>query len=228
MEKKTVLILGATGLVGGECLTRLLNSDFYNRIVILTRRPLPDYLNHPKTEQHLIDFDHADKYQHLIKADHVICTLGTTIRKAGTKENFYKIDFTYPHRIASIAQQNRASHFLVVSANGANPKSPFFYNRVKGELEAAIQKLNYRSVSIFRPSLLLGERENFRLGEEIGKFLNRFISFAISERYKPVHGGAVADAVLQVARKDQAGVRIIESDEIQAIAKENRGNFVIF
>jgi len=217
MKHKTVLLLGATGLVGGECLRRILEGNLCDQIVILTRRPLPDTLRDPRIMEHVIDFDQPESYRHLIKGDHLICAMGTTIKKAGTKENFSKVDFTYPHRIASIARENGAGHFLLVSANGANPNSLIFYNRVKGALETAVQNLGYRSVSIFRPSLLLGDRAEFRAGEKVGASIAKFVSFAIPERYKPVHAGAVAVAIVRAAQENRPGVRFVESDEMRAL-----------
>jgi uncharacterized protein YbjT (DUF2867 family) len=217
MDQKSVLLLGATGLVGGECLKLLCEDDFWNRVVVLTRRPLPPEVNHPKLEAQVIDFDHPEKFRDMIKAEQVISALGTTIKKAGSQDNFYRVDFTYPYQIAEIALKNGAEHLLLVSSSGADAKSGIFYSRVKGELDEAVSKLGYRSVSIFRPSLLLGDRKEFRLGEEIGKFFGGIIRFALPARYKPVHARAVAGAIIDVAKANQSGVRIIESDEIRRI-----------
>ncbi|MDM8524382.1 NAD-dependent epimerase/dehydratase family protein [Desulfococcaceae bacterium HSG8] len=214
MEKKSVLLLGATGLVGSECLKLLLSGDIYDRILILARRPLPDTWDDPRIEQHVIDFDRPDSYQKFVRTDHVICALGTTIGKAGTKENFYRVDFTYSYRIAAMARENGAEHFLLVSSVGANPASPVFYSRVKGELETAIQNLEYRNVTIFRPSLLMGERAEFRMGEEIGKIFSKLIPFALPGKYRPVHAAAVAAAIMRAAGEEQPGVRIITSDAL--------------
>lgn len=141
--------------------------------------------------------------------------MGTTIKKAGSQENFYKVDFTYPFQIGKIALQNGAEHLLLVSSSGADAKSRIFYSRVKGELDEAVSKLGYQCVSIFRPSLLLGDRKEFRLGEEIAKFFSRFINFALPDRYKPVHARAVAGAIIRVAKENKPGIRIIESVEMQ-------------
>ncbi len=217
MDKRTILLLGATGLVGGECLKLLLEDPFCGKLVTLTRTPLPESFNHPKLEPHIINFENKDSFRELAKADQVICTLGTTIKKAGNRDAFYKVDFTYPHEIGKIALENGAEHFLMVSSVGAHSTSPFFYNRVKGEVEDALQGLGYRAVSLFRPSFLLGQRNEFRFGETVAGFFSRYISFAIPKKFKPIQALTVAGAMVQVAKDNQPGARIIESNEIKKI-----------
>jgi uncharacterized protein YbjT (DUF2867 family) len=220
MNKKTVLLLGATGLVGGECLTLFLEKDQYKKIVILTRSPLRSVIHDERIDQHIIDFESLNEYRHLMKADHVVSSLGTTIKKAGSKQNFLKVDFKYTYEIAKLAAQEGAEHFFLVSALGADPESSIFYNRVKGEVERAVQNLPYRSINIFRPSLILGDRPERRLTEEISKILAGILSFAIPARYKPVQASNIAKAIMQIAATNPAGVRIIESEEITVISKE--------
>jgi uncharacterized protein YbjT (DUF2867 family) len=219
MNKKSILLLGASGLVGGECLKLLIHDGQYEKITVLTRSPLTTDIQDSRVDHHIIDFDRLGEYRHFMKADHVICALGTTIKKAGTKENFYRVDFTYSHEIAKMASEQGAEHYLLVSAMGADSGSSIFYNRVKGELEQAVQKLSYRSVSIFRPSLILGQRHERRITEQVSKTIAELFSFAIPERYKPVQAVDIARTILKIAGQDLAGIRIIESDEITKIAK---------
>lgn len=219
MDPKTALLLGATGLVGGECLRRLISDDDYGRIIVLTRTPLPATISSPKIESHVISFDRIDNYRHLLKADYVFCALGSTIKKAGTKEQFYKVDFTYIHEIAKGYAQRGTGHFLLVSSMGANVHSWIFYSRVKGELEQALQKLPFASLSIFRPSLILGNRKEYRLKEEISKQAARIFAFVMPRKYQPIEAADIAKAMLKVARASPAGLRIYESDEIQNMAK---------
>lgn len=214
---QSVLLLGATGLVGGECLKLLCTDDFWQRVIVLTRHPLPREAQHPKVENRVIDFDRVEEYRELISARQVICALGTTIKKAGSQENFYKVDFTYAYELAHIARENGAEHLLLVSSSGADPRSRIFYSRVKGELEEAVKTLGYPALSIFRPSLLLGERRESRPGEDIAKFLSGLFGFAIPARYKPVHARSVAAAIVRVARENRPGVRILESEQIRRI-----------
>ena len=223
MNKKSILLLGASGLVGGECLKLLIHEGPYEKIIVLTRSPLTTDIQDSRIDHHIIDFDRLGEYRHLMKADHVICALGTTIKKARTKENFHKVDFTYSYEIARMASEQGAEHNLLVSSMGADPGSSIFYNRVKGELEQAVQKLPYRSVSIFRPSLILGQRHERRLSEQASKKIAEIFSFAIPEKYKPVQAVDIARAILKIAGQDLAGIRMIESDEITRIAKGGHG-----
>ena len=221
MSQKTVLLLGATGLVGGECLKRLISDDHYRhrRIVVLTRSAISDDFRKAKIEHHVINFDRIDEHRNLLKADHVLCALGSTIKKAGTKDQFYKVDFTYVYEIAKATAEQGTEHFLLVSSMGANPESSIFYNRVKGELEKAVQQLPFRSISIFRPSLILGERKEYRFNEEISKWAAGIFSLAIPKKYQPIEAADIAGAMLNVARANRPGVQIHESDEIKNIAK---------
>lgn len=219
MHRKTVLLIGATGLVGGECLKRLIRDDHYRRIVVLTRSAVSENFGDARFEHHVINFDRIGEHKNLFKADHVLCALGSTIKKAGTKDQFYKVDFTYVYEIAEAASEQGAEHFLLVSSMGANPDSGIFYNRVKGELENAVQQLPFRSISIFRPSLILGNRKESRFHEEISKWAANIFSFAIPDKYQPIEAVDIAGAMLSMARANRPGVQIHESDEIKNIAQ---------
>src|SRR5688572_23842014 len=124
---KTALIAGATGLVGHQCLRLLLADNRYDKVIAIGRRPVE--LEHPKLHQKIVDFDTLDQYQPDLNADDVYCCLGTTIKKAGSKSIFFKVDFTYVTKLASLASANGASQFLVVSAMGADAGSSIFYNK---------------------------------------------------------------------------------------------------
>ena len=219
MARKSILLAGATGLVGGECLKLLLKDDEFDRVVILTRTPLSGLEQHAKIQQHRVDFENLAAFGELMNVNQVICTLGTTIKKAGSQAKFREVDFTYPVTLAKLALERGAEHFLVVSSMGADPNSKIFYNRVKGEMESEVLTLGYRSVSIFRPSLLLGDRKEVRLGEQAGKIVGKLISFALPAKYRPVQAHTVAEAILKTARADSLGTRIIESDEIQQLGR---------
>ena len=156
-----------------------------------------------------------------LHADDVFCALGTTIKKAGSQAAFYTVDFTYPYALAQLALQQGANHFLMVTAHGANPKSKIFYNRVKGEVEQALQRLNYPRLTIFRPSILLGDRQEFRLGEAFAKPITSLFAWALPESLKPVTDDAVALAMLEFANRSGSGFRVVESNEIRQIAKNS-------
>jgi uncharacterized protein YbjT (DUF2867 family) len=211
---KSVLLLGATGLVGRHCLRLLATDPAFNRVVVLTRRPLPRELAQGNVEPHVVDFDNLAAHASLCRVDQMICALGTTIKQAGTQEAFRVVDYGYPLTAARLGHERGATHFLLVSSLGANPRSQVFYSRVKGELESAVLALSYRSVTIVRPSLLLGPRAEYRLGEQIAKRL----AFLMPGKYKPVDAHAVAAALVIAAKEDAPGRRIIESKEIRALA----------
>ena len=206
---RSALILGATGLVGAECLRLFAESDRFARVVALTRRPLSNAP--PRVETHVVDFERLEAAAEHFRVSHIVCALGTTIKKAGTQEAFRRVDHDYPLAAARLGLRQGAQHFLLVSALGASARSRIFYSRVKGEVEDAIRALPYRSVTIVRPSLLLGERGEFRLGEAIGKVF----AGLIPGRYRPVHARDVAAALLAAAVEDRPGVRVIESEEIR-------------
>lgn len=216
---RAALLLGATGLVGGECLKLLLRDDRYQRVVTLGRRLLS--IEHEKLEQHAIDFERVRDFADVIQAQDVFCCLGTTIKKAGSQAAFRKVDFDYPLRLAEVSLERGAEQFLLVSALGANAAASVFYNRVKGETEAAVSELPFKGVQIFRPSLLLGEREEFRFGEALAVKASPLVSLLMVgplATYKPVQARAVAAAMVQVAKEHPAGVNIFESEQIQRMA----------
>jgi uncharacterized protein YbjT (DUF2867 family) len=213
--RRSVMLLGATGLVGRECLRELIDDPGVQRIVVLTRRPLSPAAVSPKVDAHAVNFDVLYARPELFKVDQIICALGTTIKDAGSQGAFRKVDFDYPLAAARMGIDHGARHFLVVTALGASAKSRVFYNRVKGELEDVLRTMSYRSVTVVRPSLLVGRRKPFRLAEEIGR---RF-GWMAPGKYKPIAVGAVAKVLVQSARDDEPGMHIIESDEIRELAE---------
>lgn len=211
---KTALIVGATGLIGGHLTRKILNHPSYSKIKVLVRKPLD--FQHPKLEQIIINFDNFDKS--LVVADDIFCCLGTTMKQAGSKEAFYKVDFTYPFEVAKAALQNGAQQYLIVTAMGADTKSLFYYNRLKGEIEKALTDLNYPTLLIFRPSLLLGERKDSRAGEGFATIIMNTFNFLIPKRYKAIKGETVANAMLYSAQKGIKGIQVFESTEMQIFA----------
>lgn len=224
MPTKSVLIAGATGLVGRSSTRRLLEDPAFDRVVILTRRPIPHDIRRAdlsaKIEEHVIDFDALSEERHgaALQVDVLICCLGTTIKRAGSKNRFREIDYGYPKAMAEIGYARGVRHFLLVSAIGADPGSRIFYNRVKGEAEKAVLAVPLRSVTILRPSLLLGDRAEFRLGEEAAKRLG----FLFPRKYRPIRAEDVATVLWEAARVDDPGRRVLESADIQALAREHR------
>lgn len=210
----SIALLGSTGLVGRQCLELLADDRAFERIVVIARRKFAE-ATAPRIEGHVIDFDQLEAHADALAVDQVVCALGTTIKAVGgSRERFRAVDYGIPLAAAKIALRQGARHFLLVSALGADAGSRIFYNRVKGELEDALRVLGYRSVTIVRPSLLLGDREEFRLGEVVAK---RF-AWAVPGRFRPVHARDVARALVRSAREDVPGLHIIESDDIPGYA----------
>lgn len=206
----SVALLGATGLVGRHTLALLAADPHFTRVVVLARRK-PGEAMAPRVEAHLVDMDRLDERPDLLGVDIVICALGTTIKDVGgSRERFRAVDFGIPLTAARVARAQGARHFLLVSAVGASATSRIFYNRVKGELEDSLRTLGFRSVTILRPSLLLGDRERKRLGEEVAKR----VAFLVPGRFRPVHARDVAAALVRSAKEDVPGLHILESDEI--------------
>lgn len=211
----SILLCGATGLVGRECLRMLLASPEFASVATLTRRALPPELASApnvvgKLEQRVADFERLHEEPELLRAEQIICALGTTLETAGSRQQFRHVDYDYPLAIAQLGLEQGAQHFLLVSALGANPRSLIFYNRVKGELEEAVLALPYRSVTIVRPSLLVGTRARPRRAEELVKRL----AFLVPARYKPIPVSCVATALVREATADAPGQRIIESAQM--------------
>lgn len=217
-QGKTALVVGATGLVGSHLLSLLVEDEFYSKVKVLARRR-PE-INHPKVEVIINDFQDLQSSAHHLRADDIYCCLGTTRKKAGSKEAFYKVDFHYPLEIAKIAQQQGATHFFLVSALGADVKSNIFYNRVKGETEVAISTIPFQSINVFRPSLLLGHRKERRIGESIAKWFSLLFAFMFVgpfKKYKPIHAQTVAQGMLKIAKQELDGFYIFESEQIKRI-----------
>ena len=166
MEMRSAIVVGATGLVGSYLIRLLCESEEYISVTALTRRKL-DY-QHEKLVERIVNFDELAESDFDF-AQEVFCCLGTTIKKAGTKEQFEKVDVEYPLNVASLAKKRGIQHFIVISAMGANEKAFAYYSRVKGKLEKELIDLELPRLSIVRPSLLVGDRKEFRLGEKAGE-----------------------------------------------------------
>jgi uncharacterized protein YbjT (DUF2867 family) len=218
---KTALIIGSTGLVGSHLLNLLLDSNDYLKVITFVKRD--QGIKHPKLTQHIIDFDKPETYKELVVGDDFFCTIGTTIKKAGNKDAFRKVDFEYPRQFATFALQNKVKQFLIVSSLGADANSGNFYLKTKGEIQDFLKECNFESVAVLQPSLLLGNRTEFRLGEKIGAFFMKTLSFLFLgnlKKYKPIEGKTVAKATFHIAQKNYKGFHIIESDSIQKIANK--------
>lgn len=208
MENRTALIVGATGLVGRQVLNILLDHDFYNEIVILGRRSVG--IKDNRIKEIIINFDNLKDHKDEISAhDYYVC-IGTTMQEAGSEEAFYRVDFTYPHELGLIAKQDpKFEQYLLVSSLGADPESALFYNEVKGQIEEALKVMNFRTLHIFQPSLLIGARQKFRFFEEIAKFFSAVLSFFVigsGKRFWAIKGVDVAKSMYLIARRREEGI----------------------
>lgn len=217
---KTALIVGATGLVGSELVKLLLASPEYARVIVWVRRSIK--IAGKKLEEKDIDFDRLEALGIDGEVDHVFCCLGTTIKQAKTREAFRKVDLEYPLALGRWARAHGVAQFMVISAMGANANSKIFYSRTKGQLEQALGNLGLNGLHIFRPSLLLGERNEFRLGEAAAAKISRLVPFFFSghlKTYKPIQARSVAGAMYRVALKENRGTFIYSSNEISELGK---------
>ncbi len=215
---RIAVVAGATGLVGSRCLQLLLQDPEYESVLALVRNPLA--LRNPKLQQHVLDFDQLDHLE-LPENTDIFCALGTTIRKAGSRPEFRKVDFEYPKQLAFRGAAFQARQFLLVSSVGASPTADNFYLSVKGETENAVSALPFHAVHIFRPSILVGARSESRPAEKIGVALARAFGFAMVggyRKYRPMPADVLAAAMLAAARKANAGKHIYHYDEIVALA----------
>lgn len=217
-SKPVALMVGATGLVGREILRQLGRDSRIGEVRALVRRPLSDADKFGTIKECLVDFDHLEDTPDLFKVDWVFCALGTTIAVAGSRAAFRKVDFEYPMAIARVAKAGGARYFGLVSAVGAHRNSWIFYSRVKGELETALGELGYESLAIARPSLLLGERQEKRIGEEIAVRL----AWLTPAPWKPVFGSQVAAALIESANDLSSGVKILKNRTLRLFEINNR------
>jgi uncharacterized protein YbjT (DUF2867 family) len=204
-----VLLLGSTGLVGSFCLSELLKRPEVEQLVLPVRTLPPSPVADVRVRYVCMDFsrlaDHADSFM----VDTVLCCLGSTRRKAGSRKNFEKIDVTFPLMAAALAKKQGAKSFGIVSAQGANSHSLFFYNRCKGLLEQGLRMLDYPSLTIARPSLLLGKRQESRPLEALAQTLARKALPLIPAFWRPVGAEQVARALVAHTLAAEPGVRIL-------------------
>lgn len=211
-EPAVAVVAGATGLVGQALVRQLAADDAWREVRALTRRELPPDRSALTVVPIEVDYTRLEPPPSWAAADHVFCALGTTMRQAGSEEAFRRVDFDYPVALARAALARGARHFLLVTAVGASATSRVFYNRVKGEVEVAITALGFRSVTIARPSLLLGDRGTFRWAEQLGKVAGLFAP----ARWRPVPAERVARALIATAKRDEPGVGILENRDLRA------------
>ncbi len=210
----TATLIGATGLIGGYLLEELLKDDYFDTTRVLIRRPLE--VAHAKLEKKLVNFSDTESFRLALEgSDVVFCAIGTTQKKVkGDKAAYRKVDYDIPVNAARFCKMTGCEKFVLVTSVGANSKSNNFYLKLKGEVEDAIKAVGLRSVDIMRPSMLMGDRKEFRLGEKIGTPVMKAISFLLPSRYKPVHGRDVAKAMIVHSKENAPGFFVYEGKDI--------------
>ncbi len=218
MQAQTAVVLGATGFIGKHLVDELKNDSAFSKVRLLVRRPV-NY-NDPKIEEVVTDFSNPDDFKtRLGNGDALFCCIGTTMKQVnGDKDAYRKIDFDIPVNAAKFAKQAGFSQYLLVSSVGAGKDAGNFYLQLKGEVEDAIKDLGINSFHVFRPSMLMGERKEFRLGEWLGKGLMKVVSPLLLGKYKKyrgISGDAVAKAMVRAANSNKTGTFYYEYEKIK-------------
>lgn len=217
---KTAIVLGATGLTGNILLKMLLDDIRYSHIIVFGRNSCD--IKHPKLAEYIVDLFELKHYANKFLADEVYCCIGTTKAKTSNKDTYVKIDFGIPVAAAKLCKDNAIKTFVVISALGAKKKSKIFYNRVKGEMEVAVLAEEIPNTYILQPSLITGNREEFRLGEYFFKLilnvLKPVLHFGELSRYKPIHPETIARCMIWLTNNNYPSGRI-KSKKIQELGE---------
>lgn len=210
---KTAIVIGATGLVGSALVNQLAAAEHIDKVITCNRRPVSHASS--KVFNQVVDFERLEDFTTLFNSDYLFSCLGTTRKQAGSIESQRKVDLTYQFKTAKIAAKNGVKHYLLVSSSGANAKSNNAYLRMKGELEQKIQTLPFERISIFQPSLLLGQRPDFRLGEKLGSLILPILCRIPGlQKFHPITGNQVAAKMLWVSQQSGQSIEWFRLDEI--------------
>ena len=216
---KTALLFGATGLVGGHLLNQLISNNNYSKIKLFVRSTIK--INNPKVEIIQTDFNNLENYEKDIKGDDCFLCIGTTKQNSPDKNEYRRVELEIPKKIAQIAKSNSVNSFIFVSSGYADPKSSGDYLKFKGEVEVELKSLNFPKLGIMRPSFLLGDRKEKRVGEKIGILIFKLLSplfIGPLKKMKPIHSEIVAKAMLKICEQEHQQV-VFESNEIVELAK---------
>jgi len=215
--QKTALLAGATGLVGKELLNCLCNDPSYIKVIVLSRKPI--HLDDPKFDVRIIDFESLDELSFTDEIDVCYCCLGTTQKKMG-REGLLKVDLDYVVGLGKICERHHIGKYLVVSSQMANPRSASFYMRTKGVMEEQVARLSVPAVFFLRPSLLVGERTEFRFAEKVGYYIYKALQPVMIgklRKMRAIKGSQVACAMKKLAEQDASGRFIVESDVLASL-----------
>ena len=211
---KTALVFGSSGLIGGHLLNQLIKDNNYNKIKIFVRSEPEN--NDPKVEIIKTDFNNLENHKEDIKGEDCFFCIGTTKQNSPDKNEYRRVELEVPKQIAQIAKSNLVNSFVFVSSGYADPKSSGDYLKFKGEVEEELKRLNFPKLGIMRPSFLLGDRKEKRIGEKIGIFVFKLLSplfVGPLKKMKPIHSATVAKSMIAISQNDISQI-IFESDEI--------------
>jgi len=206
------LLIGATGATGTDLLEKLLNDATFDEVTIFVRKPIA--VTNDKLKVNVVNFDRPEEWEHLVKGDVAFSCLGTTLKAAGSKEAQRKVDYDYQYNFAKAAKENNVAHFILVSSYGANSKSSIFYSRIKGELEDAVQALQFHKTTIFNPGML--QRKNTdRSGEVVMEKVLQFINMlGLFRKHKPLLTEVLAQAMINAAKNHTNYYNVIKLKDI--------------
>jgi uncharacterized protein YbjT (DUF2867 family) len=210
-------VIGATGLVGKQLVTKLLEDKRFEKVRIFVRRDTG--LQHPKLEKLVVDFGKTETWEKQLNGNVLFSALGTTMKQAGSKEKQWEIDFTFNLNFAKKAKENGIENYVLVSSVGANAKSSVFYTRMKGELDEAVSKIGFPNLVILRPASLTGPRENRRMAEEISVPVLNFLTRFMMKNYRPISDETVAKAMINATFKINTNKTIYEGGEVFNLAE---------
>ena len=221
MSEQTAVIIGASGLIGNHLVDHIFHDEYFSTVRVLVRRRLA--LNHPKLQQVIVDFNDIDNYTDKFgKGDIIFCCVGTTQKKVkGDKIAYEKVDHDIPVNAAQTGIDNGFKKILIVSSIGANPISNNFYLRLKGKMEKDVKQFPFNSISFFRPSMLLGQRNEARPAEKAGQVIMQafsFLFFGSFKKYHPVKAEDVARAMIAESKREEAGIHILEYPDIKKLS----------
>ncbi|KZE66044.1 hypothetical protein AWM68_06615 [Fictibacillus phosphorivorans] len=220
MKSKTVIIAGSSGLVGQEVIKQLLNDPMCQEIISLVRKTTE--IKNEKLKEIIFDFSAPDYHLEKIQADVMFICIGTTMKKARSKSAFEEVDLQIPVKLGRLAQKLNIEQLSVISAMGANDRSTFFYNRVKGKMESHLISLNLPHLTIVRPSLLIGGRDEFRLGERFAEKLYKAFPSIYPKKYEPIKASSVACTLIKESFKPKGQrVHILENKKIHEISRNS-------
>lgn len=213
---KTAIILGATGLTGSLLLEKLLKDPSFKKIKLFSRSSVQ--ISNTKIEEHLIDMFELENYSEEFRADVVFCCVGTTKAKTPDKEIYKKIDYGIPVEAAKLSKKNGINTFIVISSLGADPNSSVFYNKTKGEMQRDVLNQNIENTYVLQPSLIVGNRNESRFGEDMAGFFMKIFGFLVPKKYKMIQAEIIADAMRTLAKENYTE-KIIPSEKIKEIAQ---------